>query len=44
MRHDPAGGAIVFMFRDLKIHEMAKAGTDLMAHGDRGGGAPRAAG
>ena len=33
MRHDPASGAIVVMLRDLKMHGMAQAVTDLMAQG-----------
>ena len=33
MRHDPASGAIIIMLRNLKMHGMAQAGTDLMEQG-----------
>ncbi|UOA33227.1 Insertion sequence IS5376 putative ATP-binding protein [Sulfitobacter sp. DSM 110093] len=33
MRHDPASGAIIIMLRNLKMHGLAQAVTDLMEQG-----------
>ena len=33
MRHDPAGAAVVIMLRNLKMHGMAQAASDLMEQG-----------
>jgi DNA replication protein DnaC len=33
MRHDPAGAAVIIMLRNLKMHGMAQAASDLMEQG-----------